>query len=518
MTEKQGFLVVSDLHLSEGRNPRTGWIDPREDFLFDDDFADFLEFHASSREWAGVSWTLIIAGDFVDFLQVTDTPTDRPDLKKEGDYGLVTGPEESAWKMRRTMKGHPVFFRALAEFASRHRVIIVSGNHDAEFFYPQVRSELVDGLKSLGSSPDQPGISDDRINFCPWFWFDGDIYVEHGHQYDPVNAFPSALNPLLQAADKQPCEKPARIFFPLGSIFVRYLFNRVETSTPFADNIKPPTRFIGWFIRNHPLRALLFLLTDGERMLRMIRKSRRLPHSAGGRIPPSPEAVRCAREQGPGGRRPGDAGSWPGLVQQLERLQEAPYLAGTDKPASSFLLLLLGRWKMLALLSVLLSFNLAALGILFSPLWSLMIPLHASESQLLQDLLEWTRNTQAPLIFLLMQAVAWGVLYLLMSRHRKQHNCPKVQRDKAAGIAEILHPEYIIMGHCHQTDLSRLSGSQYVNTGTWTSIFNYDCEPFREENEFTYARIVSCSGKKSMDLMKWERRGGVGRRANLIDV
>ncbi|HSN91066.1 MAG TPA: hypothetical protein VLS93_07540 [Anaeromyxobacteraceae bacterium] len=31
----------------------------------------------------------------------------------------------------------------------------------------------------------------------------------------------------------------------LGSFFVRYLFDRVETVEPFADDMKPATRFIG---------------------------------------------------------------------------------------------------------------------------------------------------------------------------------------------------------------------------------------------------------------------------------
>jgi UDP-2,3-diacylglucosamine pyrophosphatase LpxH len=528
MAGKQGFLVVSDLHLSEGRDPITGWIDPREDFLFDGDFADFLEFHTCSGEWEEIEWTLIVAGDFVDFLQVTEMPGDRPDLKREGDYGLVSGPAESAWKIDRIMQGHPALFNALAKFCIKNRIIFISGNHDAEFFYPEVRDALLSGIRKLAHLPDGSTFNEDHLLFCPWFFFDGNIYVEHGHQYDRANAFPSAQVPLQPSAERHTRESSERIFLPLGSIFVRYLFNRVETSSPFADNVKPETRFIGWFIKSHPLRAIIFLLSDGKRMLRKIRESRRISRFSEDAVVPN---HRLAHQSGYDMNRfyplekpesaqhpSGVKKEWGSQISNLKKIQVEPLLSSSDKTAAGLLLFFPRPGWMILILLVLLFTNLSAGALFLSPFWSLMLPVQFFDSPVIQEIVDWNRNFQIPLIVILSQVVAWALLYFIIIRYRKKHNCPETLRGKASEIDRIFHPEYIFMGHCHEPDLFRFpSGCQYINTGTWTKIFSYESSAVREEKEFIYARIIEEKKKRRMDLMKWEGRGGIGRRANLIE-
>ena len=536
MAGKQGFLVVSDLHLSEGRNPKTGWIDPREDFLFDDDFADFLEFHTCSEEWADTEWTLVIAGDFVDFLQVTEMPPNQPGLEREGDYGLVAGPAESAWKIRRIMLGHPALFHALAKFCLEHRIVLISGNHDAEFFYPEVREALISGLLELRTPPrGNPGPSE-RLSFFPWFFFDGNVYIEHGHQYDPTNSFPSALAPLEKPSKKTSGEFSGKMFLPLGSIFVRYLFNRVETSSPFADNIKPETRFIGWFIRNHPLRALLFLVTDGRKMLYKIRESLRSSGSPGATMISAPDPGNPAdyclgraaadSDTRPGTERESDEISplprgkkeWHRRIRLLERIQSQPLLSPAIKPSARLLLFMLVPEWIISLLLGLVLLNLAAVVLLFSPFWSLSLPTQFPGLPVIQEIVDWNRNSQIPLITILSQLVVGILFYFKIIRRIKEKCCSRILKEKGAAIDEILHPEYIVMGHCHEPDLVRFpSGCQYINTGTWTKIFSYESSAAREEKEFIYTRIITEGGKRKMDIMKWEGRGGTGRRANLID-
>src|SRR6266852_9045122 len=67
------LLIVSDLHLSEGRDPDRKEFSRKEDFFSDEEFARFLAYHKRGtpdhpRE---LKWHLIINGDFLDFLQVT---------------------------------------------------------------------------------------------------------------------------------------------------------------------------------------------------------------------------------------------------------------------------------------------------------------------------------------------------------------------------------------------------------------------------------------------------------------
>src|SRR3990172_7794560 len=64
------LLIVSDLHISEGFMPSSGKWSRNEDFLSDDSFAAFLQYH-EERRGDGLPWRLIIAGDVFDFLQVT---------------------------------------------------------------------------------------------------------------------------------------------------------------------------------------------------------------------------------------------------------------------------------------------------------------------------------------------------------------------------------------------------------------------------------------------------------------
>jgi len=48
--EAHNLLIVSDLHLCEGLNPKTGKFSRLEDFLFDDAFARFLRYHEEVKQ------------------------------------------------------------------------------------------------------------------------------------------------------------------------------------------------------------------------------------------------------------------------------------------------------------------------------------------------------------------------------------------------------------------------------------------------------------------------------------
>ncbi len=513
---KKGFLVVSDLHLGEGRDPDTGWINPREDFLFDDDFADFLEFHTSSEEWSGTDWTLIIAGDFVDFLQVIEIPPDLPELDGEENYGLKAGPLESAWKIRRIMDGHPQLFKALAEFSLNHRIVVISGNHDAEFIFPQVRDTVTQHLKELAETSFQSSCV--PPSFLPWFYYDGRIYVEHGNQYDSANAFPTMLDPVIPNSESGAGNSGGQIFLTLGSIFVRYLFNRVETSSPFADNIKPETRFIGWFIRNHPIRALAYLFTDGIRMLKKIKESWKLSRLCIKRKGLHPESIDSTGSRNP----PGEAGrsipAMQDLIAGLEEIQARPLLSRAGPTVTGFMHILLGPGRVIFLMGAILLINLAAIILFLSPVWTLMLPAKISTDPFLLSIISWNRNSQIPLLILSGQAAACCIAWMIALKNRRKYSCSRVCRQKASEIDNLLRPEYIIMGHCHETDLLKFpSGCQYINTGTWTKIFSRESSATREEKEFIFTRITDSDDGLAMDLMKWEARGGTGRRANLID-
>ncbi|MDX1689263.1 MAG: hypothetical protein R3248_14870 [Candidatus Promineifilaceae bacterium] len=305
------YLVLSDLHLSEGVDPHSGKLSRNEDFFHDDAFASLLGYHLAlgRREDAadhyGRPWKLIINGDIFDFLQVTALPAEGDELEavtgvrtyaeltaNERRYGLGTTAPETVWKLDRIKAGHALFFRALGWFLAANpdnELILIKGNHDVELFWPAVQRRLRELVAEAyaawheeaegGQHPDHPLWYDrsfpatldpsdlrTRLRFPPWFYHERDLlYAEHGNQYDPANAFVDFLKPILPEDESRPQERQ-RVALPSGSLFVRYLFNQVEDVHPFADNMKPMTSYLRWAFTKEPLATLRLLITNRRQL------------------------------------------------------------------------------------------------------------------------------------------------------------------------------------------------------------------------------------------------------------
>jgi UDP-2,3-diacylglucosamine pyrophosphatase LpxH len=172
------------------------------------------------------------------------------------------------------MDGHWRFFQGLANFLNRgHRVIIIPGNHDIEFVYELVQNTLKKELpKYLTDTPEVRNL-ESNLEFIPWFYYeDSVIFVEHGHQYDPLNSFDFFLCPFRTYNGK------TTIDLPSGSFFVRYFFNMVEKIDPFADNIKPVTRYICWALKHRFFSSLFrgVLWNYGKFLLEALKKRKPL--------------------------------------------------------------------------------------------------------------------------------------------------------------------------------------------------------------------------------------------------
>ncbi|MFH1648464.1 MAG: metallophosphoesterase [Patescibacteria group bacterium] len=261
--KKYQLIIISDLHLSEGWNPITKRLSRNEDFFFDLNFQRFLQHLAGKAERGGFFYRLIINGDFVDFLQFTSVPKDETIkgeviTKRERELGLGTSTIKTLWKLNILMSGHWIFFYALKEFILRgNEVIIIPGNHDIEWMIPEVQERFKEKLSS-DIPEDKKSEFIQRIQFVPWFYYDPNlsVFVEHGSQYDDLNSFDYFLYPY---------RKDGTLELPAGSFFVRYLFNRVEQYYPFADNMKPMSKFIFWALLRYktwfswPPRIIKFL-------------------------------------------------------------------------------------------------------------------------------------------------------------------------------------------------------------------------------------------------------------------
>lgn len=234
------LIVISDLHASEGA---------LEDF--DQELeAHFAAFLASFAQRSAPT-ELVINGDFLDFVQAS--PSSGPDLERTTEEGipLCFAETQSSEKFRAIQRAHPRLFTALAEFLGArrdNRIVILPGNHDPDFFWPDVRAQF---RAAVSPAPGQ-------LEFClsrayrPFSW----LWIEHGHQYDPINSFvvngverwseecpPIFVESLAQSSGNA----VSRLYECTGTRFMIRFLNRLDARYPYVDNVKPFSRFLRIF-------------------------------------------------------------------------------------------------------------------------------------------------------------------------------------------------------------------------------------------------------------------------------
>jgi UDP-2,3-diacylglucosamine pyrophosphatase LpxH len=290
------IFVISDLHLAAGQR-RDGTYSGCENFFYDQSFERFLGHTDGQLEPGGPRAMLVINGDFIDFLRVGEIPEQKSEFvaweklldaigsepkrtsdeleasiktEKEQGYGLKTHDYKSVWKLARVVEGHPLFFDALATWLERgHRLIIVKGNHDLEWYWRDVRNyfrlALAERLvKREGESVETvlAKIVLPNITFVDHsLIIDGDVYVEHGHKYDPYS----------RVLD-DPTIGGEELNIPFGSFFNRYLLNKIEVHYPFLDNVRPRENLLPLLIRERFPLALKVLLHHIPFTLKLIPK------------------------------------------------------------------------------------------------------------------------------------------------------------------------------------------------------------------------------------------------------
>ncbi len=502
--EEHNLLIVSDLHLSEGLNPKSGRFSRLEDFLFDDAFARFLRYHEEVKtqsRFGGRPWLLVINGDLFDFLQVVSLPEDGRLLRtvkgverrkelciNERDYGLGATAGESEWKLKQIAQGHQHFFAALGWFmAHGNHVAVVKGNHDVELHWVKVQERLTKEIERAYTRErlmlDQgPPVTLEelkaRIHFYPWFYYEpGQVYVEHGGQYEAANHFRDYLNPVIPG-------DPEHIELPWGSLFVRYLFNKVEDVHPFADNVKPATRYLAWAFKKDPVQTIEVLVTRGWVFLRAFWN---VTHKT------ATSAFRHAREQEPpvGARspRPYDPVPLPSRVTHkiaalAQRRVDASWREWVASAIQNLLSLLL------ALIAVTF-IVLAGLTLTGGPGWMMAMYLGA-----------------AVLAYFLRLGLKRSFTYLFESDYLLS---------MARELEQVLKPahavRYIVLGHNHRAAVERLEQTWYVNTGAWVPVYEEE-GPVEGQEELAFFRLA-WGYEGTPELLHWDDAAGAPARVLL---
>ncbi len=422
------YLVISDLHLTDIEDHADGWMYYKSSrFIFDGEIARLVTAFTARAE-KGDNLTLLLNGDVVDFDLISAVPEEPPWplTRCERKCGMEASALKSAWKLRHVLRQHPVFMMSLARFISEgHRLVYVLGNHDRELHFPEVQQAFIEGIEEQAR---QGGFSLIRgtISFEPWFFYvRGEIYAEHGHQYDPYCSFRHQLAPVHEQRGEQV------LALPMGDLSNRLLINRMGFFNPYAtDFILNVFAYLLHWLRHYAFtRRSLFLpwfvgsLTVVWRHYQLRKKLRHTPPEH------TEQLQRLSRK-------------YNVPVPELEALGQLQRQPITMR----FYRLLRELWLDRMLIALLMTGGTIALALLPVPLWvQLMVPL--SSFPLLYLIYEWA--TRGDTVFTV------------------ENEFPQ----RARAVSRVLPAPVIVFGHTHKPRLIPLSReSVFVDTGTWAPI------------------------------------------------
>jgi len=211
------LLVLSDVHLgsdlvhhAQPDAPKRARASERRKR----DLIGFLDYYRAHPQ-GGRSWRLVIAGDFIDFAGMSVLPDavyETAPTSEELAHGLGGARDHALAKLRLLMRHESEVMTSLANFiAAGNSLVIVRGNHDVDWHWEAVQEAFRDELKELSH------FEPEKLEFAPWFYYEeGRIFIEHGHQYDAYCSFEHILNPVSPA-------DPRRTVRSLSDILLRYV-------------------------------------------------------------------------------------------------------------------------------------------------------------------------------------------------------------------------------------------------------------------------------------------------------
>jgi len=228
-------LVISDLHFGKGKLI-DGATNSLEEFLYDEQYAEFLNYYTSG-EFADAEVELIINGDFFNFLQVD----------YRGHFLTVITESISLAVLKDIVDGHPIAFDAMRKFAQdpKHKITYVVGNHDQCMLWPSCQRYFNEALNA-------------QIKYRSIVYFFDGVHIEHGHMHEAANR----IDPRKFFLKKNLPEPILNL--PFGSHFFVDFVLRIKESRPYVDKVRPFQAFVRWGLLNDTLYTLktMFLLVN----------------------------------------------------------------------------------------------------------------------------------------------------------------------------------------------------------------------------------------------------------------
>lgn len=492
---KRDIVVLSDLHMGRGRNRETGRFYALEAFFYDDDFLRFCRYLCSDAAKRGAALTVVLNGDVFDLLRVEHEDADPTKPLLERRYGAPHTPALAARMVSQILAGHPHVVRGLAEILrAGHEVFFLPGNHDIEVQWTAVQVEIRRAIEAVlrESAPAiEVAWAMSGLKIGQWFYYEpGRVWIEHGCQYDPENAFRYYLRGDLGTSSDAIHE--AEQDMPLGNFFQRYLYNGFGHVTFIVPTSKANARYIKWLLVNQPRLLFGVLASHLPFVAQVLRRLARSPasHSAKHHLKSRHEDSlgELARTSGLGDK-----------LLAIERLKEvnADVLRAT-RGIGTQLVLGLATFLLLAL---------SGLGLWFVGLMAI----NALNAWLVMK----TMLFMALNLFMLLTAMG-ALAYTLLRTPRAVP--PKPIQRAAQRIIDILDVPIVTFGHTHEEVLGRLkrpNGKRawYYNTGTWIAVFTHDVLIPRERVQYTFLRIRGDQG----ELLHWSPGRGEPLEVILLD-
>jgi UDP-2,3-diacylglucosamine pyrophosphatase LpxH len=467
------LIVVSDLHLGRGFNPATKRWHRLEAFLYDQDFLAFCRWLCRSQQGRVEPLALVLNGDVFDFLRVDPAPDGPP----ERAFAPLLTPATAAALVRDILAGHRALADGLAEvLAAGHEVIFLPGNHDLEVQWEPVQEAIRQALRERLEARSAPPGALTGLSFSPWFLCEpGRIWIEHGCQYDPENAFRFPLRRGL--ARGRVAAAVAERDLPLGNFFQRYLYNAFGSITFIVPSTRANYRYFRYLLTNQPRLLLRVVLSHSRFLVQVLRRLARPPGYGWQREAEEAHAAELARIAADTG-----LGDTVAEVDRLKctRADAAGAAAGMLRQAAK----LVGGVVLVAL---------AALG--------LFTAATAAVSSL-QFGFAW-RTLLTLLVYLVFAAlVAAGAVAAAL--RMPSDRTPPTLRRAAERIAAIAGVPLVTFGHTHEEVASPLprrgeAPGWYFNTGTWLAVFTHDVLLPRERLQLTFLRVRGTEA----ELLHW---------------
>ncbi|MEZ4452835.1 MAG: metallophosphoesterase [Nannocystaceae bacterium] len=494
MSERPPELVlVSDLHIGRGKNPQTGRYFELETFFYDDDFRRFCLWLCADARERGVDLRLILNGDTFDLLRIDPVVTDARPTSRERRYGPVMTPPRAAAVIREVLVGHAEFVDGLAEvLVAGHEVIFLPGNHDLEIQWPAVQQEIRASILEHAAriDPGQArGAIDGRLRFAPWFHYEpGRVWIEHGCQYDPQNAF--RYNLRTNHNDEEATVVAAEEDMPLGNFFQRYLYNAFGHITFIVPSTRANLRYVKWLLVHQPELLARAAASHGRFWWQVVR---RLALTA-------PEVRRRLRDLHAAELDALAASS--GLGPRLKEIDGLKRVGGDITTTVRTL-----GWQIVKDLLQALTILLAAAGLWFAGFHMIN---HASEGFMVKAVFFLLLD------FFFLIIVLAGIGYAILRPPSEPAARPL--RRAAQTIADRLGVPLVCFGHTHEEVLWRLrtrSGAPawYFNSGTWIAVFTHDVLLPRERVQYTFIRVEGTEAR----LQHWSPGRGLPLPVILLD-